>query len=96
VQQVLFLRWYKHQDNWVLHGKQLGKSGIKVKKDWLPHLSWVKSRKWKNTWNYSPFSGDDLIYIRKTNNKQRNLEHSAKKLIKSQKGFTHTYVKLHS
>jgi RNA-directed DNA polymerase len=39
----------KHQDNWVLHGKQLGKSGI-GKENWLPNISWVKSRKWvKNT-----------------------------------------------
>lgn len=76
----------KHQNNWVLHGKQLGKSGVS-KENWLPHLSWVKSRKWvKIRGDYSPFNGDNLYWGKRTINKgtwnirQRNL-------IKSQKGF---------
>jgi RNA-directed DNA polymerase len=59
----------KHQDNWVLHGKQLGKSGIS-KENWLPHLSWVKSRKWvKIRGDYSPYNGDNLYWGKRTINK---------------------------
>ena len=76
----------KHQDNWVLHGKQLGKSGIS-KENWLPHLSWVKSRKWvKIRGDYSPFNGDNLYWRKRTINKGTwNIRQ--RKLIKSQKGF---------
>ena len=76
----------KHQDNWVLHGKQLGKSGIS-KENWLPHLSWVKSRKWvKIRGDYSPFNGDNLYWGKRTINKGTwNIRQ--RKLIKSQKGF---------
>lgn len=75
----------KHQDNWVLHGKQLGKSGI-VKENWLPHLSWVKSRKWvKILGDYSPYNGDNLYWGKRTINKGTwNIRQ--RKLIKSQKG----------
>ena len=76
----------KHQDNWVLHGKQLGKSEIS-KENWLPHLSWVKPRKWvKIREDYSPFNGDNLYWGERTINKGTwNIRQ--KKLIKSQKGF---------
>ena len=76
----------KHQDNWVLHGKQLGKSGI-IKENWLPHLSWVKSRKWvKILGDYSPYNGDNLYWGKRTINKGTwNIRQ--RKLIKSQKGF---------
>ena len=37
----------RHQDNWVLTGKQLGKDGI-MQEIWLPHIIWVKSKKWVN------------------------------------------------
>jgi RNA-directed DNA polymerase len=75
----------KHQDNWVLHGKQLGKSGI-GKENWLPHLSWVKSRKWvKIRGDYSPYNGDNLYWGKRTINKGTwNIRQ--RKLIKSQKG----------
>jgi RNA-directed DNA polymerase len=75
----------KHQDNWVLHGKQLGKSGI-GKENWLPHLSWVKSRKWvKILGDYSPYNGDNLYWGKRTINKGTwNIRQ--RKLIKSQKG----------
>jgi RNA-directed DNA polymerase len=59
----------KHQDNWVLHGKQQSKSGIS-KGNWLPHLSWVKSRKWvKIRGDYSPYNGDNLYWGKRTINK---------------------------
>ena len=76
----------KHQDNWVLHGKQLGKSGIS-KENWLPHLSWVKSRKWvKIRGDYSPYNGDNLYWRKRTINKG-TWNTRQRKLIKSQKGF---------
>ena len=76
----------KHQDNWILHGKQLGQSGIS-KENWLPHLSWVKSRKWvKIRENYSPYNGDNLYWLKRTINKGTwNMRQ--RKLIKFQKGF---------
>jgi hypothetical protein len=76
----------KHQDNWVLHGKQLNKLGIS-KENWLPHLSWVKSRKWvKIRGDYSPYNGDNLYWGKRTINKGTwNIRQ--RKLIKSQKGF---------
>ena len=76
----------KHQNNWVLHGKQLGKSGIE-RKNWLPHLSWVKSRKWvKILGDYSPYNGDNLYWGKRTINKGTwNIRQ--RKLINSQKGF---------
>jgi len=75
----------KHQDNWVLHGKQLGKLEI-GKENWLPHLSWVKSRKWvKILGDYSPYNGDNLYWGKRTINKGTwNIRQ--RKLIKSQKG----------
>ena len=76
----------KHQDNWVLHGKQLGKSGIS-KGNWLPHLSWVKSRKWvKIRGDYSPYNGDNLYWGKRTINKG-TWNTRQRKLIKSQNGF---------
>ena len=76
----------KHQDNWVLHGKQLGKSGIS-KENWLPHISWVKSRKWvKIRGDYSPYNGDNLYWGKRTINKG-TWNTRQRKLIKSQKGF---------
>ena len=81
----------EYHDNWVLHGKQLGKSGIS-KENWLPHLSWVKSRKWvKIHGDYSPFNGNILYWRKRTINKGTwNMRQQ--KLIKSQKGFC-TYCK---
>ena len=76
----------KHQNNWVLHGKRLDKPGIS-KENWLPHLSWVKSRKWvKIRGDYSPYNGDNLYWGKRTINKGTwNIRQ--RKLIKLQKGF---------
>ena len=70
----------------VLNGNQLDESGIK-KENWLPHLSWVKSRKWvKIRGNYSPFNGDNLYWRKRTINKVTwNIRQ--RKLIKAQKGI---------
>lgn len=76
----------KHQDNWILNGKQLGKSG-KLQENWLPHIVWVKSRKWvKVKEDYSPYNGDNLYWGKRTishgtwNKRQR-------KLIRAQNGI---------
>lgn len=52
----------KHQDNWILYGKEIGKND-ELKEIWLPRLSWIKSKKWvkvKNT--KSPFDGDHVYW----------------------------------
>lgn len=60
----------KHQDNWILHGKQINKSGL-VKENWLPNLAWIKSRKWiKILGNYSPYNEDNLYWRKRTTNKK--------------------------
>lgn len=75
-----------HQDNWILNGEQLGNSGVK-EYNWLPHVSWVKSKKWiKIKDDYSPFNGDNLYWGKRT------LQHGTwnlrqRKLIQAQKGF---------
>jgi RNA-directed DNA polymerase len=59
----------RHQDNWILTGKQLGKDG-KMKEIWLPHIVWVKSKKWvKIKMDKSPFDGDNLYWAKRTLNK---------------------------
>ena len=59
----------RHQDNWVLTGKQFGKDGI-IRENWLPHLVWVKRKKWvKIKADKSPFDGDNLYWANRTLNK---------------------------
>lgn len=76
----------KHEDNWVLNGKTLAKSG-KLKENWLPKIGWVKSRKWiKIKGDYSPFNGDNLYWGKRTRTKGTwNIRQ--RKLINVQKGF---------
>ena len=58
-----------HQDNWILTGKQLDKEG-KRQEIWLPHMVWVKSRKWvKIEADKSPFDGDNEYWAKRTLNK---------------------------
>lgn len=58
-----------HQDNWVLTGKQVGKDGI-IRENWLPHLVWVKRKKWvKIKADKSPFDGDNLYWANRALNK---------------------------
>lgn len=58
-----------HQDNWTLTGKQLGKKG-EMQEIWLPHMVWVKSKKWvKIKSDKSPFDGDNVYWAKRTLNK---------------------------
>lgn len=76
----------EHHDNWVLNGQQMGKSGIK-QENWLPHICWVKSRKWvKILGDASPYNGDNLYWGKRTINKG-TWSNRQRKLIKSQKGY---------
>lgn len=80
-----------HQDNWVLNGKQLEKSGT-LKENWLPHMVWVKSRNWtKIQGTKSPFDGDNLYWGKRTMTKG-NWNLRQRRLIKIQKGYC-TYCK---
>jgi RNA-directed DNA polymerase len=59
----------RHQDNWVLTGKQLDKDG-RMQEIWLPHMVWVKSKKWvKIRADKSPFDGDNVYWTKRTLNK---------------------------
>ena len=56
----------RHQDNWVLTGKQLNKNG-RMQEICLPHMIWVKSKKWvKIKAGKSPFDGDNLYWTKRT------------------------------
>ena len=76
----------KHQDNWVLNGKQLGKNG-ETKENWLPHIVWVQSKKWvKIKGNKSPYDGDNVYWAKRTINKG-SWSIRQRKLIKQQNGY---------
>jgi RNA-directed DNA polymerase len=76
----------KHQDNWILNGEELDESGT-IKKNWLPHIVWVKSTKWiKIKEDYSTFNGDNLYWGKRTMN-QGNWNIRQRTLIRAQKGF---------
>jgi RNA-directed DNA polymerase len=75
----------KHQDNWILNGKQVGKNS-EIEANYLPRLSWIKSEKWikiKDT--SSPFDGNNLYWGKRTLNKG-NWSLRQRKLIKIQNG----------
>lgn len=75
----------RYRNNWVLNGQQLDKNGV-LKKNWLPHLDWVKSEKWvKIQGTKSPFDGDNLYWEKRTQNKG-NLTLRQRELIKLQNG----------
>ena len=76
----------RHQDNWVLTGKQLGKDGI-MQEIWLPHIVWVKSKKWvKIKADKSPYDGDNVYWAKRTLNKG-NWSIRQRELIKRQNGY---------
>lgn len=76
----------RHQDNWILTGKQLGKDG-KMEEIWLPHIVWVKSKKWvKIRADKSPFDGDNIYWAKRTLNKG-SWSIRQRKLIKRQNGY---------
>nr|ALO20869.1 putative reverse transcriptase [Chlamydomonas nivalis] len=75
----------KHQNNWILNGKQKDKGG-QIKENILPSISWVKSCKHvKILGSRSPFDGDN-VYWAIRNLKYSNLPVRVKRLLKSQKG----------
>jgi len=75
-----------HNDDWVLRGKRIIRPG-ETKEIWLPHIAWVKSKKWlKIKGDYSPYNGDNLYWGKRTKNKGTwNIRQ--RKLINVQKGF---------
>ena len=73
----------KHQDNWILAGKQRGPNG-KIQENYLPHISWVTSKKFvKVKGDASPFNGD-YIYWGQRLKKFQNLSTRTQKLLKEQ------------
>lgn len=76
----------EHADNWTLCGKSKDKNGI-VKKNFLPKLSWIKSRKWvKVKGNKSPFDRDHIYWATRMTS-YRRLPTRTSKLLKQQKGI---------
>jgi RNA-directed DNA polymerase len=76
----------KHQDNWILCGKEKGLNG-ETKKIWLPHLTWMKSKKWiKVKGTKSPHDGDNVYWAVRMSSYNR-LPTRVSKLLKLQKGI---------
>lgn len=76
----------KHEDNWVLVGKEKDKNGT-LNEIFLPKLSWIKLKKWvKVKGNKSPFDGDHIYWARRMST-YRRLPTRVSKLLKLQKGI---------
>jgi RNA-directed DNA polymerase len=76
----------KYEDNWTLCGKTKDKDGV-VKENFLPKLSWIKSKKWvKVKGNKSPFDGGHVYWARRLSN-YRRLPTRTTKLLKVQNGI---------
>lgn len=74
-----------HKDNWVFYGETTGKDG-KIKTAFLPHMSWVSSKKFvKVKQNKSPYDGDSLYWTLRTS-KYTYFSCRLTKLIQLQKG----------
>lgn len=81
--KVYYYEGQKHKDNWVLNGKKKFKNEI-IKEIWLPHLVWIKRKKWiKIKGDKSPFDGDTLYWKKRIFN-TKNCKLRQHKLIKSQ------------
>lgn len=75
-----------HEDNWILYGKEKDKDG-NVKETFLPHLTWIKSKKWvKVKGDKSPHDGDHVYWAVRMAS-YRRLPIRVSKLLKQQKGF---------
>lgn len=62
-------RGTKYSGNWVLNGKQLEKNNV-CKKNWLPHIAWIKREKWvKITGAKSPFAINSMYWKKRTQTK---------------------------
>nr|ALO63257.1 putative reverse transcriptase, intron maturase and HNH endonuclease [Chlamydomonas applanata] len=74
----------KHQDNWILVGKQRGPNG-QIQETFLPHIVWVASEKFvKVKEDMSPYNGDYMYWgLRKE--KYQTLSTRAQRLLKEQK-----------
>jgi len=76
----------KHQDNWILCGKEKGIND-ETKEIWLPHLTWIKSKKWvKVKGTKSPYDGDNVYWGARMASYSR-LPKRVTKLLKEQKGI---------
>lgn len=78
--------WY--QDNWVLTGKQFDKDGI-IKEVWLPHIVWIKNKKWvKIEADKSPFDSDNIYWAKRTLNMRNwSIRQGKFIIIKRQNGY---------
>lgn len=75
----------KHQDNWVLYGKEKQSNG-NYKEAYLPHLVWIKSIKWvKVKGDASVYDGNGLYWAKRSNS-HGNWSSRKRKLIQLQKG----------
>lgn len=76
----------EHNDNWILYGETKDKGG-KTRTAWLPHISWVKSKKWIKIKNqYSVFNGKNAYWASRslTHGNWNRLERT---ILRRQKGF---------
>lgn len=76
----------EHQDNWILYGETKDKSGI-TRTAWLPHIDWVKSKKWvkiKN--NASVFDGNNAYWANRSLT-YGNWNRLQRTILRRQKGF---------
>nr|YP_009370368.1 putative reverse transcriptase/maturase [Bulboplastis apyrenoidosa]ARO90857.1 putative reverse transcriptase/maturase [Bulboplastis apyrenoidosa] len=76
----------KHEDNWVFYGECRDKRN-EIRKAWLPHLVWVKSRKWvKVKGKASVYDGNNAYWAQRSM-KYSYWNFSERYLIYRQKGY---------
>lgn len=76
----------EYRDNWTLCGKEKDKNG-ELKENWLPRLSWIKSKKWvKVRGSKSPFDGDHAYWAVRMASYNK-LPTRVTKLLKKQNGI---------
>lgn len=75
----------KHQDNWILYGKEKQSKGPE-KEIYLPHLVWIESQKWvKVKDNASIYDGNGLYWANRSL-KYGNWSSRRRRLLKLQEG----------
>lgn len=76
----------EHQDNWILYGESKDKSG-QIRTAWLPHIVWVKSKKWvKVKPCASVFDGNNAYWASRSFT-YGNWNRSERIILRHQKGF---------
>ena len=76
----------KHQDNWILYGESKTKGG-RLQTAWLPHMVWVKSKKWvKIKGNASVYDGNHAYWASRSLT-YGNWNKTQRDLLRRQKGF---------